>query len=226
MRRLIAFGLIAAAAGPAQAATLFDNGPAVTDVPARSIIRTGGAMFGVPAMSGPGLTYSVADNFTVGGGTWIVTDLSFFAYQFNAGGAFKFTNVSWSVVSGDVNLGTVVASGTTAVSNGGLLGYRVSPSKLQATERAIFKLDADVPDFTLAPGSYWLRWRFGFPGPEVRDYYQPPVASGATGNANVAWGGTNPYVWAIDAGDHLGNDLPFVINGTVDLVFGSGFEPQ
>lgn len=223
MKLLIAFGLIAAAAAvPAHADTLFDNGAAVEVTlpgsPGRSVVREGGLLFGQDATSNPGMVnWSVADNFTVGGAGWIVQDLSFFAYADGSAKNFLFTDVVWNVISGDVNTGTLVASGTTMATNGGLVGYRVGPNDLNNTDRAIFQINANVPDFNLAAGSYWLTWSFtGLRSSDPKDYrYQPPVASGAAGNAQVSIQFGLPYVWSMDPGDELGMEFPFVINGTV-----------
>jgi hypothetical protein len=214
MKHLIAFSLIAAAAGSAQAVTLFNNGAAVSGSPALSVIRTGGTTFGIGAQGS--VPNSVADNFTVGGAGWVVQDLSFFSYQTGAANVFTFTNVAWSVISGDVNTGTVVASGTTNVTNGGLLGYRVTSTTLTDTNRAIFQLNADVTDFNLAAGSYWLRWTMN--GTLASGPWQPPLASGAVGNAQQALGAAGAYAQAIDGGDTLGYEIPFVINGTVNPI--------
>lgn len=219
MKSLIAISLIAAAALPAKAVTLFNNGPAVNDS-GLSVIRPGGVLFGKAAATVPGDgTYSVADNFTVGGGSWTVQDLSFFSYQGGAAKTFTFTDVIWSVTAGDVETGTVVASGTTRAKNGGLLGYRVEQSAQTDTDRAIYQINADVPDFNLAAGSYWLRWSFAgsLDSVQTQYRYQPPVFDAKSGNANISLGG-NPYVWAMDPGDQLGNEFPFVINGTVNPV--------
>lgn len=214
MKYLLLVSLIAGGAGTAQAATLFNNGPAIDGGSALSVVREGGVLFGVPAMSGPGRNFSVADNFTVTGAGWVVQDLTFFAYQIDGGGGFGFGDVTWSVVSGDANTGAVLASGITSVRSGGLLGYRVESANLQDTTRPVLQLNADVPDFNLVSGSYWLRWSFSYSGVPL-DLYQPPVASGATGNALRRGGTSNFYVWAIDPGDSLGMELPFMINGTL-----------
>lgn len=213
MKHLIAFSLIAAAAGSAQAITLFNNGAAVSGSPALSVIRTGGTLFGIGAQGS--IPNSVADNFSVGGFGWTVQDLSFFSYQTGAANTFTFTNVAWSVISGDVNTGSVVASGTTAVTNGGLQGYRVTPTTLTNTDRAIFRLDANVTDFNLNAGSYWLRWTMN--GTLASGPWQPPLASGVTGNAQQALG-AGAFAPAIDAGDGLGLEVPFIINGTINPI--------
>ena len=208
-KHLIAVGLIAAF-GSAQAVDLFNNGAAVAGTPPISVIRTGGTLFGAGAQGNiPNL---VADDFAVAGPGWNVQSLSFFSYQSFAASAYTFTGLNWSIVSGDVTSGTVVASGSGAPTNGGLQGYRVTSTTLTNTDRAIFRLDVDVTDFNLAAGNYWLRW--GITGSLASGPWQPPTANGAFGNgqqslANAAFAGI------VDAGDGLGVELPFIIAGPV-----------
>lgn len=208
MKLLLALGL-AAAVSSAHAAVLYDNGDAVSG--GLSIIRTGGTLFGLGAQAN--LSNQVAEDFAVAGPGWNVESLSFFSYQSFAASSFTFTGVTWSIVSGDVNTGTVVASGTTGVTNGGLVGYRVTSTTLTNTDRAIFEVIVDVPDFTLAADSYWLRW--GLTGTLASGPWQPPTADGAVGNARQSLA-SGPFSAAVDAGDSLGVALPFVIRGSVN----------
>ena len=209
MKKLIALALLAGF-GSAHAVDLFNNGAAVAGSPALSVIRTGGSLFGAGAQGA--IPNSVADNFSVGGPGWNVQSLSFFAYQSFAASTFTFTNATWSVISGDVNIGTVVASGTTALTNGGLQGYRVTPTTLTNTDRAIFRLDANVTDFTLTAGNYWLRW--GMTGTATSGPWQPPTAAGTVGNAQQSLAAA-AYATVVDAGDGFGVEFPFIIQGTV-----------
>jgi len=210
MKKLLTLCLAAAAATGSQAVVLFDNGAAASGTPPISVIRTGGTLFGAGAQASiPNL---VADNFTVGGPGWNVESLTFYGYQSFAASAFTFTGATWSVVSGDVTSGTVVASGTASVTNGGLVGYRVTPTTLTNTDRAIFAVQADVPDFNLAPGSYWLRW--GLSGTLASGPWQPPTADGVVGDAAQSLA-NGAFATLVDAGDGLGVELPFTIQGSV-----------
>ena len=211
MKNLIALGLIAAF-GSAHAVDLFNNGAAVAGgPPAISVIRAGGTTFGIGAQATPG--NAVADDFSVGGPGWNVQSLSFFSYQSFAASAYTFTGVTWSVISGDVNTGSVVSSGTLAApANGGLQGFRVTGTTLTNTDRAIFRLNVDVPDFNLAAGNYWLRWSMA--GSLASGPWQPPTATGAVGNAQQSLANA-AFAPVIDAGDTLGMELPFIIVGSV-----------
>ncbi len=208
-KHLIALGLVAAF-GSAHAVDLFNNGAAVSGSPALSVLRTGGTTLGFGAQTSA--NNFVADNFSVAGAGWNVESLSFFSYQTGAANAFTFTGVTWSVIAGDVNTGTVVSSGTLAPTNGGLEGYRVSATTLTGTTRAIFRLNADVPDFSLAPGNYWLRWNIA--GTLASGPWQPPTASGAIGNAQQSIAAA-AFAPVVDAGDTFGAELPFIIAGSV-----------
>ncbi len=203
--------LVVSAAASASAQTLYNNGPAV-DGTGKSAIRAGGTLFGLGAQSTiPNL---VADDFSVAGPTWNVTGLSFFAYQTGAQNTFTFTGLTWSIISGNVNSGSVVASGTGAPTNGGLVGYRVTPTTLTNTDRAIFRLDLDVTDFFLGSGSYWLRW--GIAGTLASGPWQPPTSDGVAGNAqqSIANAAFSQYADS----DQLGVELPFIISGTTSVV--------
>ena len=210
MKQLFVMGLMAVACA-SQAATLFDNGAAAQA--GLSVIRPGGTLLGAGAQGSiPNL---VADDFTVTGNGWNVQSLSFFSYQTGAASAFTFTDVVWSVIAGDVNSGSVVASGTSTAVNGGLQGYRVSGTTLGDTNRAIFRVDADVPDFSLAAGNYWVRW--GITGTLASGPWAPPTAAGTVGNAAQSLA-NGPFAAVVDTGDGQGIELPFLILGTVNAV--------
>lgn len=216
MKKLFALGLAVAACGSAQAQILFDNGPVVSGTPPISVIRAGGTLFGAGAQGAlTPIPNTVAEDFSVSGPGWIVQSLSFYGYQTGANSVFTFTGANWSIVSGDVNTGTVVASGANAaVTNGGLLGYRVTSTTLGDTARAIFQVNVDVPDFTLAPGNYFLRWNLT--GSLASGPWQPPTSDGEVGNAFQATStSAGSFIGLIDAGDGLGVSLPFTIQGSV-----------
>ena len=213
MKKPFAFALHAllALAGAAQA-QLHNNGE-VANGAGLSIITLPNTTAGFNADSAKGS--AVADNFTVGAGlSWQVTGLDFFVFQ-NLASVFAFQSVSWSVVAGDVNAGAVVASGTTPVANGGLIGYRVAANNLTDTSRPIYRAKADVADFALGAGAYWLRWSLlgdaALIGP-----VQAPTSHGAVGNAQFAFNA--PFAQALDAGSGLGMEWPFIIEGTVNAV--------
>ncbi len=198
---------VAAACGMAQAAELYNNGPVVG---ADGFSVVAGTTYGFGAQTTA--NNRVADDFTVTGGGWNVQSLDFFAYQTGATG-FTFQQASWSILSGGIN-GTVVASGTTDVSNGGLMGYRVLAGST-GTTRGIYKAHADVTDFSLSDGQYWLVWSLS--GTLASGPWQPPTSDARTGNAMQSSAGA-AFAGLVDAGNGQTVELPFVINGITAAV--------
>ncbi len=209
-KHLIALGLVAAFSS-AQAATLFNNGP-VVDGSGLSVLTPPATTFGFGAQTAS--SNAVADNFTVTGAGWTVESFNFYAYQ-TGSTAFTFQTATWSVISGDVNTGTVVASGTGPVTSAGRVGYRVTSTTLGDTTRGIYAAVADVPDFSLSAGNYWLRW--SLTGSLASGPWQPPTSDAAVGNAAQSTVG-GAFVTLVEAGSLLGVELPFTINGTVTSV--------
>lgn len=196
-----------ASCGHAKAATLVSNGPVVGDG-GLSVIRAGAGTFGFGAQANiPNL---VADDFVVPvGDSWNITDISFYSYQTGAAGTFTLNTATWSIVAGSIT-GPVVTSGTTAVTNAGLVGYRVISTSLGDTSRAIFEANADIPDFSLSAGTYFIRW--GLTGTLASGPWAPPTADGVIGNARQSQN-NGPFASIVDS-DGLGVSLPFTINGT------------
>lgn len=209
----LALAVFALAASASHAATLYDNGPAV-GANNLSVLATGATTIGYGDQLSS--NNAVADDFNIASGSkWNVSSLSFFAYQTNATG-FTFTNAAWKIISGDnPNTGTVLASGTTAVTNGGRVGYRVTPTTTSNTSRPIFELDADIPDLTLTSGHYWLTWSLG--GTLASGPWQPPVSDNRTGNAMQSLNG-GAFAAVKDPATLETAEMPFQIQGTVAAV--------
>ncbi len=211
MKRFVLLGLMVAS-GMSQAVELYNNGP-VVNASGLSVLASSATTLGFGDNTGANL--AVADNFSVAAGThWNVSSLDFFNYQTGANG-FTFGNATWSVVSGDVNSGTVVASGVTTVSNGGLEGYRVTSTTLSNQQRGIYRSHADVADFSLDAGQYWLRW--SLTGSGVSGPWQPPTSDARIGDAAQS-SSTSPFTALVDTGSGQGVELPFTINGSISAV--------
>lgn len=199
----------------AQAQVIYNNGP-VVDGNGLSILLSstvGSSTLGLGNQTTAG--NAVADDFTIGAGnTWNVTSIDFYGYQTGAT-AFTFQQATWSIVSGDVNTGTVVASGVTNVTNGGQVGFRVTETTLTATDRRIFRASADVADFSLGAGTYFLRW--SLTGSLASGPWQPPTSDSAAGNAFQSTTGGAFAPWS-DAASFATATLPFTLNGTVTAV--------
>ncbi len=209
MKKLFVLSCIVVAASGAQAAELYLNGPVVNSN-GLSILDTdsGATTLGVSSTA----AQTLADNFSIVGTSWNVTSMDFFAYQTNST-SFTFTNVTWSLRSGtDVNTAATIASGTSAVTNGGLMGYRVTPTTLASTARGIYRINADIPDLVLGAGSYFVT--FALTGTGASGPFVPPtLGSLGTGNALFATTGTfNPV---IDTGATLSLDVPFAVQGSL-----------
>lgn len=193
-------------AGLAQAAPLHINVPDLIDANGRSVLSTanGDQTFGASANS----SFVVAEDFNVGAGGWRVASIDFFGYQTGAAG-FSFTTATWSVVSGALNGGVVVASGTTAVLNGGRVGFRVLDTDLNATNRAIQRIHTDMADFDLDAGDYWLTWSLA--GTSASGPFVPPSAT-AAGNAQQR-PTAGSFSQFLMGGSGRAVELPFTING-------------
>lgn len=210
MKHLVA-GSLLLVFGAAQADTLFSNGP-VVDGSGLSILAATDTTLG----AGSNASATLADNFSVGAAGWNVQSLDFFGYQ-TGSVAFTFTGVTWSIRSGtDVNTAAIVASGTSGVTNGGLVGYRVTTTTLTNTQRPIFRINADIPDLVLPAGDYFVTWALagsGASGPFV----PPVVGSVGTGNALQSLSAA-AFAPLTDGGSLLPFDVPFAVNGTVGAV--------
>ncbi|HAU91966.1 MAG: PEP-CTERM sorting domain-containing protein [Oceanospirillaceae bacterium] len=208
MKQLILTLMLSTTPLVSQAALLYSNGPVVDGSGLSVLAPTANVLgFGAQTIN----ANAVADDFSIAvGESWTITDLDFFGYQTSAS-AFTFESVNWSIVSGDVNTGTVIASDTSLVTNGGLQGYRVS-SDTSATNRGIFLANADIDDLFLGAGDYWLRWSLtgsdSFSGPWV-----PVVSDARTGNAQQSIAG-GLFDTLTDSGNQLTVELPFSVNGS------------
>ncbi len=178
MKRCAILSIALAAAGMSHAAEMYNNGPVVGNAN-RSMVVNGSNTYGYGA--DPGSALAVTDDFSVAAGQrWNVTAIDFFGYQTGANG-FTFQEAIWSVVGDSPNSNAILFSGTTSLSNGGLQGYRVTSGTFNNNERGIYRAQADVADFSLDEGHYFLRWSLS--GTAASGPWVPPVADGRTGNA-------------------------------------------
>ena len=208
MKQLILTLMLSATPLVSQAALLYSNGP-VVDGSGLSILAPTANVLGFGAQTNS--ANAVADDFSIAvGESWTITDLDFFGYQTGAS-SFTFESVNWSIVSGDINTGTVIASDTSLVTKGGLQGYRVTSSTTSDTNRGIYLANADINDLFLGAGDYWLRWSLtgsdSFSGPWV-----PVVSDARTGNAQQST--TGLFNTLTDSGNQLTVELPFSVNGS------------
>lgn len=200
---------LAAAVGVCQADVLYSNGPAA-DADGKSIRQASDAFFGFGAQTKFG--NSVAEDFTITGTGWRLERIDFFSFQNNAT-TFTLQTVSWALMAGNLNGGTLVTSGSTMLANGGVIGYRVQHSTLNSTIRPIYRAVADIEDVMLPAGSYWLIW--SMTGSLSSGPWIPPTADHASGNAMQSGAGGS-FVQILDNSN--GVSLPFVLHGAVNAV--------
>lgn len=204
MKKLAIFTL-AALAGAANAAVLFDNGASVNGA-GLNILQADQSTLGYGnQVAASNIT---ADNFTVTGPGWLVQDFSVYEYQ-SGSTSFTFTDVVWSITGSDIN-GPVLFSGSGAPTNGGLKGYRVTVAQPGSTSRPIYQLDVNISDIVLLPGSYWFRWSAD--GTLGSGPWVVPTADNRIGNAMVKVV-TMPWEPAVDGSTLLGADFPFTLRG-------------
>jgi PEP-CTERM motif len=205
-----------------QAAVLYDNGLVVPTPGGVSLLTSPASTFGFGSSTAAGT--AVADSFSVVGTSWNVESLDFYSYQTGAVG-FTFLQATWSIISGDVNTGSVVASGVTNVTNGGLMGYRALSTTPTNTDRAIYRLSTDIPDLVLATGNYFLRW--SLTGSAASGPWTPPIigSPGAGNAAQLTSTSGGLYNTLVEVGSGLNVELPFTINGTRAVTPGAVPEP-
>ncbi|MFQ3591361.1 MAG: putative Ig domain-containing protein, partial [Chloracidobacterium sp.] len=163
-------------------------------------------------------TFSLADNFTVpGGSTWTPSAVTLYAYQTNSGIMISpISAVSLQLWDGPPGAGgNVIAALTPATITTNVFSgvYRVLESTPTNNQRPLFAVTANWPasfPATLAPGTYWLEWSLTPPSGSL--FYPPRAVFNGTENARQR----NGTAWAtvVDTGAGLPVDLPFVICGT------------
>jgi hypothetical protein len=210
MKKFFALGM-ALCAGASQAVVLYNNGPVVNSG-GLSILNAPATTLGITSNA----LNTLADNFTVSGAGWTLDSVDFYAYQPQppGPGVFTFSRVNWQIYAGsNIDTAAGFAGGTTAVTNAGQVGFRVTETALTDQQRTVFRINADIPNLTLPAGNYFLVWAFegtGTSGPFV-----PPVlGSLGVGNAYESrFGGR--FEPLQDLGSRQSYDLPFSLNGTL-----------
>ncbi len=218
-----------AASGPiwrAPAAVLYDNGPLVTNPGAgaggadASALQT--AVLGNTVGFGHQLTAGnrIADDFVVGGSGWLINTVTFFAYQTNSPTTSTITAVNvriWdgppgapgsNVVFGDTTTNRLVSSTFTNI-------YRTTDTALTANNRPIMANEVAINTF-LPPGTYWFDWQSD--GSLASGPWAPPVTllgqTGKPGANGLQF--TGAWAPALDTGNSVQQDFPFVIDGLAD----------
>ncbi len=226
-RWCLSIGAVACLAGSAMAGiaggSLWNNGPLVTNPGAGA----GGADVSAisPGQSGYGgnfnqPSFARADDFTVSGGGWNITSMTFFGYQTNGGIPSTITGLFARIWSGDPSAGGTVVWGdmtTNILSSTDWTGiYRTSATAFDNTQRPIMNIVADGLDINLGNGSYWVE--FAATGSAASGPWVPLVSSpveAVIGNSLLYTVSSATWSTATDGGNGLGYELPFLIDGTV-----------
>ncbi len=162
----------------------------------------------------------VADEFTIVGPDWNITNITFYAYQTGAT-ASTITAVNlriWDGIPGAMGSNIIFGDDTTnrmvSTVNSNIL--RVTETSTgTATNRQIAASDVAV-NITLPAGTYWLDWQSD--GSAASGPWAPPITitgQTTTGNAMQFTG-----AWAAftDSGTGTPQGLPFIIQGTSAVV--------
>lgn len=156
----------------------------------------------------------VADDFTVSGGGWIVTGIRLFTYQTGAV-APSITAASWAIDTAPTTSLTSTAVGSSWLSVGGQGVYRVSNATTSDSTRRIQEVFIDIPDITLADGTYWLSFNLAgtvASGPWIPAVPPSIIAPGSSNAQQSLAGGA--FAGLTDGGTLQPYDLPFVIEAT------------
>jgi subtilisin-like proprotein convertase family protein len=158
--------------------------------------------------------FSVADDFTIGCGSWTVNKITVYAYSTGfAGPASPFNDVRIAIYSanpntnpapifGDRTTNRFLASSTASM-------YRVAPGA-SVTNRNIYKVEATIPGIVLNPGTYWIEWSVG----GATNFAPPVTVIGATGPAGAnGQQRSNTGTWTALV-DGTPQAMPFLIDYT------------
>lgn len=216
------------ASAPAAAQVLFNNGPLVTDPGAGAggadVSRLQGNLglttFGFAAnvnAPSPG-PFRVAEDFSVTGAGWRITNLRFFTYQTGSTTTSTINQLRvaiWNGRPGDVGSTIIFGDSTTnrLTSTGFSNIYRTLETDLQNTSRPIMFADAAV-DFELSAGTYWIDW--GLAGTLGSGPWVPPISIvGQTSTGNARQRQSTGWINVEDTGvPGATQGLPFIISGT------------
>src|SRR5262245_1320151 len=159
-----------------EGATLYDNGPLVTNPGActgidASRLQAGNNSLGATAQIAGGIR--MADNFTVPPGTtWNVNQITVFAYQTGSTQVSTFTDMRLQIWNGQPNVaGSAVIFGNTTTNRlastaftNGVRDSVGTPCPAAANQqRPIMSITANAA-VTLGPGTYWIDYTLGGSG--------------------------------------------------------------
>ena len=203
---------------------LYDNGPLVTHPGGgaggadASAVQTalGNTTYGFGHAISSG--FRMADDFTVPAGGWLITQVTFFAYQTGSTTTSTINNVNLRIWNGPPNAGGSVIWGDTttnvlAASQWSTI-YRVLDTGLLDTARPIMA-DTVTVGTVLPAGIYWLDWQTG--GTLSSGPWAPPVTilgqTAKPGSNGLQYNPTTA-TWGPALDGTFQQDLPFIVEGT------------
>lgn len=228
-RCFVSIGAAACVAGSAMATvTLWNNGPLVTNPGAGaggadvSQVWAGQGLFGA-SFSQP--AYSRAENFTVSGGGWNISSMTFFGYQTGSGNSSTITGLYAQIWNGDPRSGGTVVWGnmtTSIMSSTAWTGIYRTDATLSTTNRPIMDIVANGLNVSLADGQYWIE--FAATGSSPSGPWVPLVSSPSAaviGDSLLYTVSSTSWSEQIANTNGQGFELPFILSGTA-AVPGSG----
>jgi hypothetical protein len=202
-------------------ALLFDNGPLITHPGGGS----GGAdasalqtaltltLYGFGAQISAG--NSMADDFTISGADWEITEMQFFTYQTGSTTTSTINDLRIQIYNGAPNAGGTVIWGDLTTnrltSTSWTNIYRVLDTDLLNTQRPTMRAVAQFSTpLTLPAGTYWVEFQFG--GTLASGPWAPPVSIlGQTTTGNALQKTSTGWAAAVDGTFPQG--VPFLIFG-------------
>jgi subtilisin-like proprotein convertase family protein len=160
--------------------------------------------------------FMLADDFTVTGGTWAITKITFFAYGTGyTGTTSPYTDVRVAIYNTNPSVGNpapIYGNLTTNVflASSSAAMYRIF-NATPGTTRHIWRIEANV-NTSLAPGTYWIQWGVGSTfasnfSPNSTVVGQPTQPGNNAMQRAVA---TNAWTALTDGGGP--QDMPFIID--------------
>ena len=234
--------LAAAAALPAHADVLFNNGsPSTGTVTADGTVAPdgttwaesqGGTIGWTNSATSSGFRYTLADDFTVGAGTtWTINSVNLLSYVTDVPATDSpIRGVALQIWSGTPGAaGSAVVWGnltTNLMSSSEFANIYRSELNYPQLQRPMWDTTATTTGLVLGEGTYWVEWLTITGSSSTRAFGVPVHVDGQTAasGANGLQGAYDPstglttYVQAIDSGVQQAQAIPFVLNGNVAAV--------
>lgn len=185
-----------------------------------SEVQSGNTSAGFGANITAGLT--LADNFTIGCGSWDINKLTFFGYStgyasttvspFNAL-RFQIFNTDPSVGNPTPIYGDLTTNRFSASSNANM--YRIFNASADQTRR-IWRVEANITGLNLTTGTYWIEWQLGTITGVTSNFSPSSTVVGTVtqpgNNAKQHTLSSNTWINLVDGTNP--QDMPFIIDYT------------